>query len=153
MKALELKIPPVVVALVIGAGMWLLAGFFPDFSFYMPLKKVIASVLSIFGGIIAIAGIISFGQAKTTVNPVQVSAASSLVVTGVFAFTRNPMYLGLVFVLLGWFIYLSNIISLFVIPLFVLYMNQFQIKPEERALEAKFGQEFTTYKAKVRRWL
>ncbi len=135
------------------AGMWLLSDFFPGFSFDLPEKKMVAAVISILGGIISIAGVISFRRARTTVIPMQIDAASSLVVTGIFAITRNPMYLGLVFVLLGWFVYLSNFTSLIMVPLFVLYMNSFQILPEERALESKFGQEFVVYKAKVRRWL
>lgn len=114
---------------------------------------MVAAVISILGGVISITGVISFRRAGTTVNPMQIDAASSLVMTGIFAITRNPIYLGLVFVLLAWFVYLSNFTSLIMVPLFVLYMNCFQILPEERVLEAKFGQEFVVYKAKVRRWL
>ena len=95
----------------------------------------------------------SFYSAKTTINSVQLNYASSFVVSGVYSFTRNPMYLGLLFVLLGWLLFLSNILAVVFIPLFIFFMNYFQIKPEEKALELKFGQAFILYKLKVRRWL
>jgi protein-S-isoprenylcysteine O-methyltransferase Ste14 len=73
--------------------------------------------------------------------------------TDMKGFTRNPMYLGLLFVLLGWAIFLSNLLALAGIPAFVLYMNRFQIGPEERALTARFGEDFAIYKTRVRRWI
>lgn len=130
MKAWELKIPPVVVALIMAAGMWPLSVLFTGFSFDLPERKMVAAVISILGGVISITGVISFRRAGTTVNPMQIDAASSLVMTGIFAITRNPIYLGLVFVLLAWFVYLSNFTSLIMVPLFVLYMNCFQILPK-----------------------
>ena len=79
--------------------------------------------------------------------------ASSIVTVGIYRFTRNPMYLGLAFALAGWAIYLANLAALLIVPIFVAYMTQFQIKPEERALLAKFGADFAAYMAAVRRWL
>jgi protein-S-isoprenylcysteine O-methyltransferase Ste14 len=101
----------------------------------------------------AIAGVISFQRAKTTVNPTRPGSASALVVSGVYRVTRNPMYLGLLLVLLGWGVFLSNVLAFIWIPAYVAYMNRFQIAPEERALSCLFGQEFLAYKAKVGRWL
>ncbi len=86
-------------------------------------------------------------------NPIKPGAASSLVTGGVFRFTRNPMYLSLLLYLLAWTAYLSNWLALLLVPVFVLYINQLQIKPEERALSALFGSEYASYKARVRRWL
>jgi len=80
-------------------------------------------------------------------------SASALVVSGIYRFTRNPMYVGFLFVLLGWAVWLSNGLSFLFLPAFVLYMNRFQIQPEERALHARFGQEFVAYTSRVRRWL
>jgi len=76
-----------------------------------------------------------------------------LVTNGTFHFTRNPMYLSLLLYLLAWAVYLSNWLALLFVPVFVLYINQFQIKPEERALSSLFGLEYAAYKGRVRRWL
>ena len=86
-------------------------------------------------------------------NPIKPSAASSLVTGGVFRFTRNPMYLSLLLYLLAWAAYLSNWLALLFVPVFVLYINELQIKPEERALAVLFGAEYASYKGRVRRWL
>lgn len=80
-------------------------------------------------------------------------AASTLVTSGIYRVTRNPMYLGILFALLGWGLFLSNLGSLLFCGVFVLYMSRFQIQPEERALEVKFGVAFIMYKSRVRRWL
>ena len=86
-------------------------------------------------------------------NPIKASAASSLVTGGVYRFTRNPMYLGLSITLMGWAVFLSNPLALLAVPLFVLYMEKFQINPEERVLSSLFGAEYAAYEEKVRRWL
>ena len=78
---------------------------------------------------------------------------ASIVTTGIYRVTRNPMYLGLAFVLMGWATYLANLAALLLVPAFVAYMTRFQIKPEERALLAKFGLSFAEYLAAVRRWI
>ncbi len=79
--------------------------------------------------------------------------ASSVVTAGIYRATRNPMYLGLALALAGWAMYLSNLVALLIVPAFVAYMTQFQIKPEERTLLAKFGPGFAAYMAAVRRWI
>jgi protein-S-isoprenylcysteine O-methyltransferase Ste14 len=86
-------------------------------------------------------------------NPTKPSATSSLVTNGVFRFTRNPMYLSLLLYLVAWAVYLANWLALLLVPVFMLYITRFQIKPEERALSAQFGPEYASYKARVRRWL
>ena len=107
MQALELKIPPPVIALLVAVSMW-------------------------------------FAR----------SCAPSLgVATGIYRFTRNPMYLGMLIVLVGWAVILANAISFALVPMFVLFMNRFQIGPEERVLSAHFSSEYVTYMRSVRRWL
>ncbi|MFP5406472.1 MAG: methyltransferase family protein, partial [Gammaproteobacteria bacterium] len=86
-------------------------------------------------------------------NPTRPGAASSLVLGGPYRFSRNPMYLGVLLVLVGWAVYLSNVLAFVVLPLFVLYLNRYQIAPEERALSARFGASFDEYRKSVRRWL
>jgi len=113
----------------------------------------VALALLVIGQSISISGMMSFRRAKTTMNPIKPGAASSLVSSGVYRFTRNPMYLGLSVTLLGWAMFLSNPLALLAVPLFVLYINRFQIDPEERVLSSLFGAEYAAYKEKVRRWL
>ena len=112
-----------------------------------------ALALVVIGLSISISGIVSFRRAKTTINPSKPSAASSLVTSGVYRYTRNPMYLGLSVTLMGWAVFLSNPLALLAVPLFMLYINRFQINPEERALSSLFGAEYVAYREKVRRWL
>jgi protein-S-isoprenylcysteine O-methyltransferase Ste14 len=80
-------------------------------------------------------------------------STSSLVVSGIYKYTRNPMYLGFLLLLLGWAIFLSNLASFALLPAFVVYMNHFQIRPEERALGCLFAHEYQPYLARVRRWI
>ena len=94
-----------------------------------------------------------FRKAKTTVNPLQPQSATSLVVSGVFSLSRNPMYVGVAFILLAWSMYLGSSWALLGVVGFVIFINQFQIVPEERAMLALFGEEFVSYSKKVRRWL
>jgi protein-S-isoprenylcysteine O-methyltransferase Ste14 len=153
MKALELKVPPVAVVLCIGGLMWLASWALPTFGFPIPARHVISLSVALAGLVMGGSGVFSFTRAKTTVNPLKPEAASSLVQSGIYRATRNPMYLGLLLILLGWAIFLANVLAFLLLPAFILYMNHFQIKPEERALASLFGQEFTAYTSSVRRWL
>ena len=112
-----------------------------------------AIIVGSIGVLIAVAGVWAFKQAKTTTNPVRPNAATSLVTSGIFRFTRNPMYLGLACLLITQAIYLSSPMSLIGVAGFIGYINQFQIKPEERAIGVIFGEEYVIYKSQVRRWL
>lgn len=100
-----------------------------------------------------LAGVLSFRRMETTVNPLTPEATTTMVTSGIYRFSRNPMYLGFLFVLVGWAIHLSNLLGFAFLPLFVWYMNRFQILPEERALASKFYEVFTAYKRSVRRWI
>lgn len=153
MRALELKIPPVAFGLSLGALMWIVARGVPTLDFTPPARRVLALSLAIAGVIIAIMGVISFRRAKTTVNPLKPDAASALVVSGIYRATRNPMYLGMLLVLLGWGLFLGNALTFPVAIVFIPLMNRLQIVPEERALTAMFGPAFRTYQSTVRRWL
>ena len=153
MFSLEHKIPPPIVTLVMGAIMWLIARGVPALSFGMPGRRLIAAALAVAGVAFASMGAASFRRARTTVNPLKPESASSLVMSGVYRISRNPMYVGLSLVLLGWAVLLSNVLAFAIVPVFVLYMNRFQIGPEEVALERVFGEDYNGYRAKVRRWL
>ena len=153
MNILELKVPPLLLFFVAAALMWCLSHYWQWELASSQVVHVASALLFMIGVIIALAGVYAFKKQKTTVNPTTPEKATSLVTTGVYRFTRNPMYAGFLFWLLGLAIYFSSVAALLGPVLFVLYMNEFQIKPEERALSAKFGQEFTCYTQEVRRWL
>lgn len=153
MNKLELKVPPPVAALLVALAMWLAAYGLDGLSFAVPERRAVSIVLAASGIAISAAGIWSFWRARTTVNPTRPETTSSLVATGVFRFTRNPMYLGLFLVLAGWAAHLANAAALAGPLLFALYVTRFQILPEERALAAKFGRDFDAYKLRTRRWI
>ena len=148
---LELKIPPPIVLLVVGCGMWGVAKVGPLVS--VPGGAVFGVLLMIAGFVLNIAGVMTVRRAKTTFNPLRPDTTTALVSTGLFGVSRNPMYLAMLIVLLGWAVYLSSPASLVGPVVFVLYINRFQIVPEERALSSLFGASFAEYTSKVRRWV
>jgi len=150
---LELKLPPLALGFLVAALMWTVATATPDFNVTVPAHSICAFCIALLGLAICISGVVSFRMAGTTVNPMSPGSSSSLVVSGIYKYTRNPMYLGFLLILLGWAVLLSNLVALVFLPAFVLYMNRYQIGPEERALTALFASEFTKYRAKVRRWV
>ena len=124
----------------------------PITSLDVPWHNVISVVLVSAGFITGSSGVATFRRARTTVNPTR-PHASSLVTWGVYAISRNPMYLGGLTMLLGFAIFLSNPLAFLFLPLYVLYLNRFQIAPEERVLTSLFGETYVAYQAHARRWL
>ena len=153
MRSLELRVPPVLVVLFVGILMWLAARTWPTLVVRLPGAMVIAAVLVVIGTASIAAGVFGFRRAKTTVNPTTPDAATAVVTGGIYTRTRNPMYLGMVLVLLAWAVMLCSLLALLGPVGFVLYMNRFQIVPEERVLHQKFGAAYDTYRAQVRRWI
>ena len=153
MQALELKVPPVAVGLVSAAAMWLASTTMPALALAIPGRSALASVLVMVGLAFAVTGVVAFRNAKTTVNPTRPEATATVVTSGIYGLSRNPMYVGLLFILAGWAVFLAHLLPLLLVPLFILYMNRFQIGPEERALSARYGSEYATYMQSVRRWL
>jgi protein-S-isoprenylcysteine O-methyltransferase Ste14 len=153
MQSLELKVPPVPLALVAAAAMWLVARLVPTLTLLLPWRGAIAALLLACGAGLALAGVLEFRRARTTVNPLRPATASTLVTSGVYRISRNPMYAGLLVALGGWTYWLGNAAALAFLPAFVVYMNKLQIAPEERALRDRFGPVFDAYAASVRRWL
>lgn len=152
MHALELRIPPLALLLVFATGMVVVAYAVPA-AVAVPWREALAVALAVAGASVALAGVVAFRKHRTTVNPFTPEQSSSLVSTGIYRFSRNPMYLGFLLALAGLSALLANWASALLIPVFVAYMNRFQIQPEERALRQRFGQQFATYAATVRRWL
>lgn len=153
MRALELKVPPPVVALAFGAAMWFAAGIGPVLDAPFALRVGAFVVIALCGGGVALAGDIEFRRARTTINPLRPEKASALVTSGIYRYTRNPMYVGLTLVVVGWAAFLASAVAMLGIAGFMLYIGRFQIAPEERILSAKFGTAYAAYTARVGRWL
>ncbi len=153
MNKLEHLIPPPVVALLCALLMAWLAGGLPAIGWPPQGPAVLVLFLLLVGLVFDLLGLAAFVRQRTTVNPLRPQRASSLVTVGVYRITRNPMYVGLCCLLLAWAVYLWSPWSWAGPVLFAAYITRFQIKPEERALEKLFGDEFRAYRHQVRRWL
>lgn len=153
MKALELKIPPPIYALSIGLMMWLLNSNFPVVQLIESPWNKIGLVIIIVAGTFDLWSLFLFFKKHTTPNPMKPENTTGLVVNGLYKISRNPMYVGLLTILMGYAIWLGSLTPFLVLPLFYWLITEMQIKPEERALDSKFGQEYLDYKNTVRRWL
>lgn len=156
MSFLELKLPPVLLVLVFALLMWgasqldALSFLQMELDFIVRLSILLFGIIS--GSLIALLGVKAFKQASTTVNPINPESASSLVTSGIYQYTRNPMYLGMLLCLIALSGFFAHFGALAFTPFFVLYMSRFQIEPEERALESLFGDQVLEYRIQVRRW-
>jgi len=153
MRALELKVPPPVVALLVGTAMWFASPHPVPSDFPLLLRLAAFIGIALIGGGIALAGDLEFKRASTTINPFKPENTTALVTTGIYRRTRNPMYVGLTLVLAGWAAFLCSAWALLGPVVFVLYISRFQIAPEERILSGKFGEAYGAYTSRVRRWL
>jgi protein-S-isoprenylcysteine O-methyltransferase Ste14 len=153
MRALEHMIPPPVVAALIASAMWGISSLQPALSLGPAMRQFLAAALAIVGVGFDVLGLLAFRRARTTINPMKPNKASALVTDGVYRVTRNPMYVGLALLLTAWAVHLSMLWPFVGPVLFIIYMNRFQIGPEERVMRGKFGEEYAAYAARVRRWL
>jgi len=153
MSGLELKAPPDVVWLVVGAMMWLASRMTPELAVDMPLRLVAAAALIALGVGLIVGARIMLDRAGTTWHPSEPERTTRLVSGGVFRLSRNPIYLGMQLVLVGWAVVLASPLALVVSAIFALWIDRFQIRPEERALSALLGQEYRDYARAVRRWV
>lgn len=150
---LEARFPPPVVMLVLGAAAYGISHFAPRATFHLPFSTVAAVMLVITGLALNLLPKLSFRQANTTVNPLQPGRTTRLITSGIYHYTRNPMYLGHAAILSGWTLHLGNTISLVVVPAFVIFITRFQIVPEERALGSIFSDDYKAFRLRTRRWL
>lgn len=132
---------------------WVVARSMPGLAYVLPARLPMAVLLALAGLALDVSGLIAFHRAKTTLNPRSPERSTSIVRSGPYRFTRNPMYLGLALMLLGLCAYLANPATVVAVAVFIVYITRFQIIPEERLLHAKFGESYAQYKRSVRRWL
>ncbi len=147
-----MKVPPALVMLIFVGVMFALDRFLPVGEFDFFGKDLLTWFLFGLGIVIILVSIIQFSIKKTTVDPLNPEKAKKLVTNGIYNFTRNPMYLGMLLFLLAYGLHLGNAFNTLVAAGFVSYMNHFQIKPEEKALKKMFGQEYNIYCKLTRRW-
>ena len=148
---LKNKIPPPIVTLVFAALILFSTKWTPSLEFSG--QNLISLFFMIAGFIVLLIAISAFIKFKTTINPLKPEQASSLVMTGIFKFSRNPMYLGMLLLILSLWIKTGAILGFILVPGFMAYMNYFQILPEERAMKALFSGKYKVYCQQVRRWL
>lgn len=150
---LESRIPPPAVMVLVAGAMWAACRWMPALSSNYPGRVAIACGLAALGIAVALAGVFEFRRARTTVDPLHPERATAIVDGGIYRITRNPMYVGMLLGLVAWTMFLGNPLALVGPVAFVLYINRFQISPEERALTQLFGEPYRVYLARVRRWI
>jgi len=153
MSALDLRIPPMIVVILLGGAMWGLARLAPGLYYHYPGRLPLAIAIGLLGLIVVMAALIQFRRQQTTPDPTRPEKSTAIVTTGIYSRSRNPMYLGMLLWLIGWGVYLSNPMVAIGPIAFVLYLNRFQIAPEERALTRSFGAPYQEYLRSVRRWM
>lgn len=151
-KKLELLIPPVPLTMLFALDMWLIDSYFPG-TIEGDYLAYIAGVLFVIGLLFILPAAISFFSIKTTVDPRVPHKTKHLVISGLYRFSRNPMYLGMVILLIGLAVLLGNLSCLGLVAIFILYLGHFQIRLEEQALLKQFGSQYLDYCQTVRRWL
>ena len=149
---MRIKVPPVLVALLFGALMYVLDRFLPVGEFDFFGRNELMWVLFGLGILIGLLSVAQFVFKKTTVDPLHPKKTSKLVTSGLYNYSRNPMYLALLLVLLAFGLKLGNAFNTLLAAGFVYWMNHFQIKPEEEVLLEKFGKEYSIYCKLTRRW-
>ncbi len=151
---LETKIPPPLLGLMTALMMWLLAQLLPTLSLVLSSNLYRAGIaIMLVGFCLDLFALFQFRGKHTSINPLHPENASTMVNTGLYKYTRNPMYLGLLITLTGWALFLGNLASFACLPIFVRVLTRFQIIPEERILAEKFGAPYEAYLKQVRRWL
>ncbi|MEO0572157.1 MAG: isoprenylcysteine carboxylmethyltransferase family protein [Bacteroidota bacterium] len=149
---MKLKIPPPLVMVIFGCGMYVVDRFLPVGEFDFFGKGEMSAVFLVFGFLIIVVALFQFKKARTTTDPLQPASANQLVTGGIYQYSRNPMYLAMLLFLIAFGLRLGNAFNTLLAAGFVYYLNHFQIKHEETALTEKFGKTYLLYVKAVRRW-
>ncbi len=146
-------VPPPLIYVAIFLISILLEKLFPvSVSFFSSQAAAILGYFFILSGLLlASPALLKFVKSKNTLIPFK--PAKSLQTDGIYGFTRNPMYLGLLFQYTGIAFLAGNWWTLMLIPLVLIIITAYVIKREEKYLHDAFGPDFTAYKIKVRRWI
>lgn len=127
------------------------------FYFLLPRYNLIPVPVNLAGIPIAFSGFVIMGKARDLFRKRQTTLAieksSFLITEGIFSKTRNPMYAGMFFLLLGVGICFRNLFSILMAIGFILVMQFVFIPEEEKLMHESFGPEYLEYKKKVRRWI
>ena len=153
LSQLETRIPPPIVLLVCVALAWVLTAVLPGRPLDWALRAPLVWLLLAIGVGFSIAAKVAFRRADTTLNPMAPENVSALVTTGLYRWTRNPMYLGQAAILLAWAVFVDRPVGFLVVPLFVAYITRFQIQPEEVALSRRFPGMYAAFCERTRRWI
>ena len=145
------KIPPPLVVLIL-----VISTFFSSKKIdiiQIPFQNLISIFILSIGILILLNPVLKFKKSKTTINPIKFKKVNKLVTSGIYKYSRNPMYLGLLMIVVSSSIFYLNIYSILTPLFFYLWINRFQIKREEVFLTEKFGEDYLSYKKKTRRWI
>ena len=146
-----LKIPPPILVLILVSS-----NYFSSKKIdliHLPNQDLISIIILLIGILILINPIFKFIKSKTTIDPIKFKKVNKLIISGIYKYSRNPMYLGLLMIVISTSIFFLNIFSITTPLLFYCWINRFQIKREESFLTEKFGEEYISYKIKTRRWI
>ena len=153
MNRLELRIPPLALFIIFAVMIWAAGAYLPAGNVALPGHRVVAFIAFLLGLGVVSAGVFEFRRRKTTMSPFSPERTASVVSSGIYRWSRNPMYLGMALALFGLSVWRSSLPGFAVVLLFCLYLTRFQIQPEERMLLKLFSAEYAAYLAQVRRWI
>jgi len=145
------KIPPPLLVLIL-----IISNYFSSKKIdliFLPNQNLISLIILLIGLVILINTILKFIKFKTTIDPIKFKKVNKLITSGIYKYSRNPMYLCLLMVVISSSIFFLNVFSITTPFIFYYWINRFQIKREENFLTKKFGKEYLLYKTKTRRWI
>ena len=148
---METKIPPPIVTLMFGLAIFFSREMLPVVE--IQHSSYLGIFLLLMGFFILISAVRLFRKYNTTVNPLSPNQATKLVTDGIFKYTRNPMYLGMAFILGSIAVFFNLLGGIILVPIFCAYITKFQIIPEERAMSDLFSDDFDKYIKETRRWV